>query len=156
IFGQGQTAVLDMGFMPAIGAAGPIGAVEQLAKGRHRLDTGQRIGGAHQTHDLPPAFRGTQQAGQFLVIAFGRAARPGDDVHRIAKLLQHRIMRDGADLAQRHRAVRGHIALAAALAAAGIIEQAEAKGGQRAAVGRTGQMALLNPADRAVEVEGEV
>ena len=109
IFGQRQTGIGNVLFGSAIGAAGPIGRVEQLTVGGHRLDTGQRIGGAHQPHHLLPARTLTQQSGHFLDIAVRCRTETGDDIHRIAKLLQHGIVRDGADLAQIQLAVGGKV-----------------------------------------------
>ena len=156
MLGQRQTAGRDGLLVAAIGTAGPIGAVEQLAIGRHGLDGGKGIGGAHQPHHLPPAIAGAQQFRQFLDIAIGCRAKAGDDVHRIAQLLQDGIVGNGANLAQGHGAVGGKVALAAALAAAGVVQQAEPEGGEGAAVGAAGQMILLHPSDGAIEIEGQV
>ena len=156
VLGQREAAGRNGLLVAAIGAAGPIGAVEQLAIGGHGLDRGQRVGGAHQPHHLAPALAAAKQLGQFLDIAIGGGAKAGDDVHRIAQLLQDGIVGNGADLAQAHGAVGGKVALAAAFAAAGVVQQPQAKGGERPAVGAAGQMVLLHPANGAIEIEAEV
>ena len=55
----------------------------------------------------------SSQYGQFLGLAVRRCAEPGDDVDRIAQLLKHGIVRDGADLPQAHLPVGGKVRLAA-------------------------------------------
>ncbi len=109
VFGQGQAGIGDLLFPAAIGPAGPVGRIEQLAKGSDGLDAGQRIGAAHQPDQLPPALAFAQQFGQRLVVSFGRGAETGDHIDRIAKLLKHGIVRDRADLAQAHLAVGGEV-----------------------------------------------
>ena len=52
IFGERQAGVGDVLLVAAIGAAGPIGRIEQLAIGGDGLDAGERVGRAHQPDQL--------------------------------------------------------------------------------------------------------
>ena len=65
-------------------------------------------------------------------------------------------MRDRADLPQAHLALGIEVALAARLAAAGLVQQAEAETGDRARIGAAFQMIVLMLLDRAVEIETEI
>ncbi len=65
-------------------------------------------------------------------------------------------MRNGADLAQAHLAVCRQVRLTARFAAAGLVEQAEAKGGDGASVAARGEEIALHPADSTIEIQGEV
>ncbi len=103
--------------------------------------------------NLPPAIAVAQQRGELFVVAVGRRADAADHVHRIAELLQDRIVRDRADLPQAHFAVGGDVRLAARHAAAGGVEHAQPEGGQRAGIGPAFQMLVLMIANRAVEIE---
>ena len=140
----------------AIRPACPVGRVEQLAVGGDRLDAGKRVGGAHQADQLAPPLALAQQPGKLLVIARRGAADARQHVHRIAQLLQNRVVRDRADLPQAHLAFRGNVGLAARDAAAGGIEQAQPECGDRAGVCAAVEMRPLVLLDRAIEIEAEV
>ncbi len=156
IFGKAGTRPSQMILCPAIGAAGPIGRIEQLAIGRHGLDTAKRIGGVEQPQDLPPARAFGQQRGDVFAAGVRRAADPGDDIDGVAELLENRVVRDRADLAQAHLAVGVDIALTARHAAAGGIEQPQPERGNGAGIGAAGEVIALMILHRAIEIEADV
>ena len=156
MFGKREAGVGNDGFVAAIGPAGPIGRVEQLAISRDRFDASEIVRGADEAHQLAGAGAGGDELGDRLGFLARRRAGTCDDVDRIAELLEHGIVRDGADLAQVHIAVGRQVRLAARFAAAGFVEQAEAEGGDGAGVAARGEEVALHPADTAIEIQGEV
>src|SRR5690606_34765046 len=95
---------------------------------------GERVSRADEPHQLPPALAFDKQLAELLVDALGRAAGAGDHVHRVAELLQDRVVRDRADLPEAGLAVRREVRLPARDAAPGRIEQPEAERVDRAGV----------------------
>ena len=107
IFGERFAGFGQMRLGPAIGAARPIGRIEQFAERRHCLDACKGVRCPDQTYDLHASRAVGKQGAHLLDLAFGGAADPGNDVHRIAQLLQNGVVRDGADLPQAHLAIGG-------------------------------------------------
>ena len=156
IFGQREARILERGLGAAIGAACPIGRIEQLSISRDGLDAGERVRGAEHPEERAPARRRRNQRRQFLEIVARRRARAGDDVDRIAELLEHGIMWDRPDLTQIHLAVGGEIGLAARFAAAGLVQQPKPESGDRAGIGARSEMIALHAPDAAIIIEAEI
>ena len=124
-----------MRLAPAIGAAGPISAVEQFPISRDRFYARQAIGCAEQAKQLSPARRGADQLGNCFEIVVCSSPRTRQDVHRIAQLLEDGVVRNGPDLPQAHFPVGRNIRLPSGLARTGFVQKAKPERRNRARVG---------------------